>query len=150
MVTDREVRRLMELLGKGMSLASAAAKAGMDEKTARKYRGLGKLPNEVRVEHFWRTREDPFDEFSRPLKVEKRELCTLYYLRPRKKWAGRHLLLAYDERFPLVPEFKCRYSYIVRYLEKGNCAGNHYHIHKAEIMHPLVGEFEIKLEDIPF
>ena len=29
MVTDREVRRLMELLGKGMSLTSAAAKADM-------------------------------------------------------------------------------------------------------------------------
>ena len=63
MVTDREVRRLMELLGKGMSLASAAAKSEMDEKTARKYRALGKLPHEVRVDHFWRTREDPFDDF---------------------------------------------------------------------------------------
>jgi hypothetical protein len=63
MVTDREVRRLMELLGKGMSLASAAAKADMDEKTARKYRSLGKLPHEVRVEHSWRTREDSFDDF---------------------------------------------------------------------------------------
>jgi hypothetical protein len=62
MVTDREVRRLMELLGKGMTLASAAAKADMDEKTARKYRSLGKLPHEVRVDHFWRTREDPFDD----------------------------------------------------------------------------------------
>jgi len=53
----------MELLGKGMSLATAAAKADMDEKTARKYRSLGKLPHEVRVDHFWRTREDPFDDF---------------------------------------------------------------------------------------
>ena len=52
----------MELLGKGMNLGSAAAKADMDEKTARKYRSLGKLPHEVRVEHFWRTREDPFDD----------------------------------------------------------------------------------------
>jgi hypothetical protein len=46
-----------------MSLASAAAKADMDEKTARKYRSLGKLPHEVGVEHFWRTREDPFNDF---------------------------------------------------------------------------------------
>jgi hypothetical protein len=53
----------MELLGKGMNLALAAAKADMDEKTARKYRSLGKLPHEVRVDHFWRTREDPFDDF---------------------------------------------------------------------------------------
>jgi len=63
MVTDREVRRLMELLGKGMSLVTAAAKADMDEKTARKYRSLGKLPHELRVDHLWRTREDPFDDF---------------------------------------------------------------------------------------
>jgi hypothetical protein len=35
----------------------------MDEKTARKYRSLGKMPHELRVEHFWRTREDPFDDF---------------------------------------------------------------------------------------
>jgi hypothetical protein len=63
MVTDREVRRLIELLGKGMSLATAAAKADMDEKTARKYRSLGILPHELKVDHFWRTREDPFDDF---------------------------------------------------------------------------------------
>jgi len=41
-------------------LSIAAAKAGMDEKTARKYRGLRRLPSEVQVEHTWRTREDPF------------------------------------------------------------------------------------------
>jgi hypothetical protein len=62
MVTDRQVRRLMKLLQSEKSLAAAAAKAGMDEKTARKYRRLGKLPSEVRVEHTWRTREDPFAE----------------------------------------------------------------------------------------
>ena len=62
MVTDRQVRRLMELIGTGMKLGLAAAKAGMDEKTARKYRSLGKLPDEVKVEHSWRTREDPFEE----------------------------------------------------------------------------------------
>ena len=52
----------MELLGKGKSLAASAAKADMDEKTARKYRGLGKLPSEIKVEHTWRSREDPFAE----------------------------------------------------------------------------------------
>lgn len=52
----------MELLGMGKSLATAAAKADMDEKTARKYRESGKLPSEVKVEHAWRTREDPFNE----------------------------------------------------------------------------------------
>ncbi len=62
MVTDRQVRRLMKALSEGKSLVSAAAKADMDEKTARKYRELGRLPSEVRLDHVWRTREDPFVE----------------------------------------------------------------------------------------
>lgn len=62
MVTDRQVRRLMRLLGMGRTLAAAAAKADMDEKTARKYRRLRKLPSEMGVEHTWRTRQDPFVE----------------------------------------------------------------------------------------
>jgi len=62
MVTDKQVRRLMVLMQREKTLAAAAAKAGMDEKTARKYRRLGKLPSEVKVEHSWRTRGDPFEE----------------------------------------------------------------------------------------
>lgn len=65
MVTDRQVRRLMELIKSEVSLAAAAAKAGMDEKTARKYRAAGKLPSELRAERArreWRTRGDPFEE----------------------------------------------------------------------------------------
>lgn len=62
MVTDQQVRRLWKLMASEKTRVSAAAKAGMDEKTARKYRDLGKLPSEVRAEHTWRTREDPFAE----------------------------------------------------------------------------------------
>jgi hypothetical protein len=62
MVTDRQVRRLMEMLGKGMSLGLAVAKVGIDEKTARKYRSLGQLPDEIKVDHDRRTREDPFED----------------------------------------------------------------------------------------
>jgi transposase len=40
--------------------AIAAAKAGMDAKTARKYLRLGRLPSEWLRERHWRTREDPF------------------------------------------------------------------------------------------
>ena len=60
MVTDQQVRRLFKLMQQEHTLATAAAKAGMDEKTARKYRRLGKLPSEVSEPHTWRTREDPF------------------------------------------------------------------------------------------
>ncbi len=62
MVTNRQVRKLMTLLNQEATLSTAAAKAGMDERTARKYRRLGKLPSEVRRLHDWRTRPDPFAE----------------------------------------------------------------------------------------
>lgn len=52
----------MSLISKGLPLATAAAKAGMSEPTARRYRKLGKLPGAVRLEHDWRTRSDPFAE----------------------------------------------------------------------------------------
>ena len=60
----------MELLGKGKSLTTSAAKADMDEKTGRKYRELGKLPSEIKVEHTWRTREDPFTEVWEEVKAK--------------------------------------------------------------------------------
>jgi hypothetical protein len=62
MVTDQQILRLRQGLNQGMSLSLAAAKAGLDRKTAGKYRQLDQLPSEVSVEHTWRTREDPFDQ----------------------------------------------------------------------------------------
>jgi hypothetical protein len=62
MVTDQQVRKLMKLIQSDMTLAVAAAKAGMDEKTARKYRDLGKLPSQSREERTWLTRSNPFSE----------------------------------------------------------------------------------------
>jgi hypothetical protein len=59
MVTCEQVRRLMKQLRSGQSLAVSAARAGMDEKTARRYRGVGTLPSEMRRGQEWRTRE-PF------------------------------------------------------------------------------------------
>jgi transposase len=47
---------------KGMSQAVAAARAGMSERTARKYERLGKLPSQVRERRDYRTRPDPFRE----------------------------------------------------------------------------------------
>jgi hypothetical protein len=58
MVTDRQVRSLMKELSKGQKLHVASAKAGMSERTARKYRDVLRLPSELKVEHAWRTRED--------------------------------------------------------------------------------------------
>ena len=47
MVTDQQVRRLLKMVQTEKNFGIAAIKAGMDEKTARKYRKLGKLPSEL-------------------------------------------------------------------------------------------------------
>ena len=60
MVTDNQVRRLMRLIQTEKTKGLAAAKAGMDVKTARKYVRIGRLPSQIRKEHTWRTRKDPF------------------------------------------------------------------------------------------
>lgn len=60
MVTDQQYRRLMKLRRTEGTLASAAAKAGMDEKTARKYLRLGKPPSQLRKGRSYRTRRDKF------------------------------------------------------------------------------------------
>lgn len=61
-VTDQQVRRLFRLDHLNRPMGQTAARVGMDDKTARKYRRLGKLPSEVRMKHTWRTRPDPFAE----------------------------------------------------------------------------------------
>ncbi|MBC8166372.1 MAG: IS21 family transposase [Bryobacteraceae bacterium] len=59
MVNDQQVKRLWRLTQK-MSVDAAAAKSGMDPKTARKYLEDRRLPSEMRQKHTWRTRLDPF------------------------------------------------------------------------------------------
>ena len=60
MVTDQQVRKLMKLIQSEETLTIAAAKSGMDEKTARKYRRLGRLPSQCQQAYSWKTRQDPF------------------------------------------------------------------------------------------
>jgi hypothetical protein len=73
MVTDQQVRRLRRLDLRGLPQGQAAAKAGLDEKTARKYRRLGKLPSEVRrMDRDYRTRPDPFAEVWPQLEAQLR------------------------------------------------------------------------------
>jgi transcriptional regulator with XRE-family HTH domain len=73
MVTDQQVKRLWRLRQEKLSLEVAAAKAGMDAKTARKYLRDRRLPSEMKQKHLWRTRADPFEE----LWPELRERLTL-------------------------------------------------------------------------
>ena len=62
MVTDQQIKRLWRLRHEKLSLDVAAAKAGMDAKTARKYLRDRRLPSEMKQKHLWRTRPDPFEE----------------------------------------------------------------------------------------
>ena len=61
MVTNQQVRRLFKLMQTEDTGSIAAAKAGMDVKTARKYLKSGTLPSELMIDHTWRTRTDPFE-----------------------------------------------------------------------------------------
>jgi hypothetical protein len=94
MVTDRQYRRFMKLIQEEQTLATAAAKAGMDEKTARKYRDLKKLPSQTKRQRTWRTRKDAFEEVwpevvELPERDEAIEAKTIFeYLnRVRDSWA---------------------------------------------------------------
>jgi hypothetical protein len=71
MVTDSQVRRLKRLSKTEETKEVAAAKAGMDPKTARKYLQSGKMPGVERRNRAWRTRPDPFGEVWDEVKAEK-------------------------------------------------------------------------------
>ncbi len=95
MVTDRQVRLLMKLLQEEKTLMVAAAKSGMDEKTARKYRKLRKTPSEVKCEHNWRTREDPFlevwDEISSKLHLNSGLEAKTIFKYLQRRYPGQFL-----------------------------------------------------------
>jgi hypothetical protein len=96
MVTDRQVRRLRMFLMAGKSVKAAALRADMDEKTARKYRDLGKLPAELGVwPRTWRTRDDPFAEVWAEVR-EKLELSPGLQARTLFAWLQQR----YPGRFP--------------------------------------------------
>ena len=52
----------MEKLKQGKTMQAASAAADMNVETARKYRRLGVFPEQIKPEHTWRTRPDPFME----------------------------------------------------------------------------------------
>lgn len=60
MKTDHEVRRMRQERFKGKTQAQAAARAGMSERTARKYERLGQLPSQLKEPRTHRTRPNPF------------------------------------------------------------------------------------------
>ena len=62
MKKDTEVKRYMQERRKGINQRIAAGRAGMSERTARKYERAGQLPSQLKELHTWKTRSDPFEE----------------------------------------------------------------------------------------
>jgi transposase len=60
MKKDGEIKLLMNERGKGASQKLAAARAGVSERTARKYERAGKLPSQLKTVRAHRTRDNPF------------------------------------------------------------------------------------------
>jgi hypothetical protein len=61
MVTDEQVRLLRKKRMEGKTYETAAAAAGMSERTARTWAN-GPLPSQTKEPREWRTRDDPFAE----------------------------------------------------------------------------------------
>ncbi len=67
-ITNQQVKLLMRKLKK-YPQETAAAKAGMDVKTARKYIKSGQLPSEMQLPHTWATRKNVFEQHWGDLEV---------------------------------------------------------------------------------
>ncbi len=89
------------------------------------------------------------DELSRPLVTTKTKFGIKYKIpvRNEPKKPGRKLTVIWDDRYPLKPHFKNRYSYQVEFTKKGSLAGNHVHKKKSEFFIPLKGSFIVILEN---
>lgn len=92
---------------------------------------------------------DPMDVYSKPIGSEKTSLGELFEMPVRRKVEkpGRELSVVWDERIPLIDDFKNRYQYTVKFIEEGNFAGNHFHNKKQELFKVLIGEVKVLLED---
>jgi hypothetical protein len=93
-VTDRQVRVLRNWLDKEASLALAAARAGMDRKTAGKYRQTDRLPSQLAEQtptRTWRTRSDAFAEVWSEVEA---------LLERESGWEAKTLLEELQRRYP--------------------------------------------------
>ncbi|PIR40180.1 MAG: hypothetical protein COV33_01180 [Candidatus Zambryskibacteria bacterium CG10_big_fil_rev_8_21_14_0_10_34_34] len=90
--------------------------------------------------------DNPINQYSIPINVEKTNLSTIYTFNPSDSNKGRLFMPVYNKELPL--KFKTGFVYVVKFFERDNTAGNHYHEIKKELLIPLSGEFKVHLEDI--
>lgn len=89
---------------------------------------------------------DELETLSKPVEVIKSDLSEIFVLNFRDSKKGREFIPVFDDRHLL--KFQVKYSYVSKFLEKDNAAGNHYHMIKQEILIPLQGTFTIDLQDV--
>lgn len=89
------------------------------------------------------------DNLSIPLEVNRTKLGIKYTLpiRNNPHKPGRTLAVVWDDRFPLKPRFRNKYSYLVNFSHKESIAGNHIHKKKSEFFIPVKGSFQVILLD---
>ena len=61
MKKDTEIRLYLQERRKGMTQRVAAARAGIGERTARKYEQAAAQPSQLKRQHACKTRTDPFE-----------------------------------------------------------------------------------------
>jgi hypothetical protein len=62
MKKESEVKLYMQVRKAGKAQKLAAAKAGMSERTGRKYEQMGKLASQLKQPRTWLTRTNPFEQ----------------------------------------------------------------------------------------
>jgi len=62
MIKKNQYLKLLKERRKGLSIEISSMRSGMTRKTGSKYLRAGKSPDELKKEHTWRTRKDPFAE----------------------------------------------------------------------------------------
>lgn len=93
MITDQQVRPLRQKRMEGKRQETAAAMAGMSQRSARKWQ-CGPLPSETKQERWWRTRPDPFDG------VWEEEILHLLQGESAGKLRATTIIDWLEERFP--------------------------------------------------
>ena len=93
MITDQQVRLLRQKRMEGKRQETAAAMAGMSQRSARKWQ-CGPLPSETKQERWWRTRPDPFDG------VWEEEVLPLLQGEAAGKLRATTIIDWLEERFP--------------------------------------------------
>ncbi len=91
--SDNVIRKFFRLLNTERTLCAGASRAGISEKTARKYKRARRLPSELTKPHTWRTRQDAFQkvwsEVVKKLEVNPGLQATTLFLDLQRRYPGQ-------------------------------------------------------------